>query len=146
MRNAIVIFTGLLIVVSSLSAYAGNANKLYKGHEFGMSKAEIMKTPNVYDCAEIVEKDALCLDELTNIHSSVELTKTEINGEQTARLQTFYKETDLPTNLRVIDAWTLITEHHIVLIEYSSWLGRVFHLQLISDSDNELIFTTCGWG
>lgn len=89
---------------------------------------------------------SFCSFELTNIHSSVELTKTEINEEQRTRLLSFYKETDLPTNLRVIDAWTLISEHQIVFVEYWSWLGTVFHLYLISDSDNELIFTTCGWG
>jgi hypothetical protein len=98
MRNAIVIFTGLLIVVSSLSAYAGNANKLYKGHEFGMSKAEIMKTPNVYDCAEIVEKDALCLDEQEFVGEDVGILFRFINDKLITVLLLFESTFENHTN------------------------------------------------
>lgn len=121
MRNTIVIFTSLVVLVSSISAYAGNSAKLYLGYEFGMSKAEIMKTPNVYDCTEEFEKDALCLNEQKFAGEDVEVGFRFINNK-----------------LVTVILFTEFTEENY--ITFMGALNSKFQLSTIETGDKKIDF------
>ncbi|MCW7552661.1 hypothetical protein NX722_08380 [Endozoicomonas gorgoniicola] len=63
MKKFILLFTGLLSLFASISGSANSSSKLYRDYEFGMTKNEILKDVEVYDCSEEFEQGALCLNE-----------------------------------------------------------------------------------
>ncbi len=77
MRKMILIFTSLLMLTAS--ANAGMTAKLYQGYKFGMSKNEIMKNSEIYECSEEFEKGALCLNEQKFAGKDVEIGFRFIN-------------------------------------------------------------------
>ncbi|SFI39671.1 hypothetical protein [Nitrosomonas sp. Nm34] len=61
MKNIILLVLVLMAFITK-SALANNPVQLYKNYKFGMSKLDLQKNTNVYDCSEVIEKGALCLD------------------------------------------------------------------------------------
>jgi len=72
MRHTILFLAGFLFA-SSAPAIAAASPTLYQGYEFGMSRAEVMKYPGVYDCSEEFEKGALCLQDQKFIDEDVDM-------------------------------------------------------------------------
>lgn len=55
-------FIRIVMIQIFLLAVSANAEpKIYQDYEFGMSKKDIMKNSEVYDCSKEFEKGALCL-------------------------------------------------------------------------------------
>lgn len=58
-----------------------SSSKLYQEYRFGMPKAEIIKIDNVYDCADVFEKGALCIDQEKFVGEDVSIAFRFINDK-----------------------------------------------------------------
>lgn len=101
------------MLILAMPANSEAASKLYHDYEFGMSRDEIFKDDQIYDCSEEFEKGALCLNEQKFIGEDVDIGFRFINE----KLVTVILFTDFTEESYIAFTGALNSKFQLVTIE-----------------------------